>query len=357
MLTPFDRNQPYMSELASVPCVCVPPKRGETTRQALADAGLLDAAYAITSIDGRLCIPVTDPESAATVFDSEDVDVTVASHPLPRRSKPESPADILGYEPSIDRLGDIVILDEDDPDVVREIADAVLSSHVPARTIVNRASPIQGELRIREWDVLVTDTESGLKPTETVHKEYGHEFLVDISEMYFSPRLATERNRVSEQISAGEHVFDMFAGAGPFAIPAATRGADVVAVDLNETAIEYLTTNAARNGVTDRITAHCGDVRDVGTEYANWADRIVMNLPHSADAFVETAIAIAGDSCVIHYYDIQSSDNPFAPGIERFETAAAGAYTVTVVGETVVRSYSPQEVNVCLDLRLDRIAE
>ena len=346
-----------MSELESVPCVCVPPTAGETTRQALADADVLHSAYAITSIDGRLCIPVTDPEQAGAVLDIDGEGSLIESHPLKRRSKPQSPADILGYEPSIDRLGDIVILDEDDPETAREIADAVGESHVPAKTIVNRASPIQGELRIREWDVLVSDTEADLKPTETVHKEYGHEFLVDISEMYFSPRLATERNRVSEQISAGEHVFDMFAGAGPFAIPAAARGATVVAVDLNDTAIEYLTTNAERNGVADRITAHCGDVRDVSREYGDWADRIVMNLPHSADAFVEAAIEIAGDSCVVHYYDIQSAADPFTPGIERFETAAAGAYSVTVIGETVVRSYSPHEVNVCLDLRLDRVDE
>jgi len=223
-----------------------------------------------------------------------------------------------------------------------------MASDLPVETVLNRASKVKGQERVRDWEVLVGDS------TETVHREYGTELAVDLAEVFFSPRLATERHRVAEQVRAGERALDMFAGVGPFAIPFADRGADVVAVDVNETAIEYLRANAERNGVADRITAIHGDVRDVTKDYANWADRIVMNLPHSADEFLETAVELAGDECTIHYYDIAHEDDPYGPGEAAIRTAAEPDYSVEVLTRRTVRSYAPHELNVVLDVRLTR---
>ncbi|MFW6320985.1 MAG: class I SAM-dependent methyltransferase [Halohasta sp.] len=333
-----------------VPCIAVPREDGEESRRALADAGVLDDDYQIVVDDGTLYIPVTDHDGVPDGFETTVRD-------LPAREGVQTPADVLGFEPSLERLGDVVILDEDDPDRAAEIAAAVLESDLPVRSVLNRASKIKGELRVRDWELLAVDAdaETDLAPTETVHREYGHEFLVDLAAVYFSPRLATERHRVVEGIEPGERVLDMFAGVGPFAVPAATRGADVVAVDLNETAIEYLRENARRNGVSDNITAIAGDVRAVVDDYRGWADRLVMNLPHSAGEFLETAVGLAGDDCVIHYYDIQHEDDPFGPGIEAIRAAAEPAYAVEVETERVVRSYAPHELNVCLDVRLRRV--
>jgi tRNA (guanine37-N1)-methyltransferase len=325
----------------SVPCVRVPREEGEATRQALAAAGLLDHDHEIVVDEGALYIPVTDVDAVPDGFEAVDRDV-------PARRARRMPEDVLGFEPSYERLGDIVILDEDDPERARRIADALLDSDIRAETVVNRASKIKGELRVREWDVLAGDG------TETVHREYGFEFLLDIATVYFSPRLATERHRVVEQVEPGERAFDMFAGVGPFAIPFAAHGAEVVAADLNEAAIEYLRENARRNGVEERITAVRGDVREVAADYADWADRIVMNLPHSADEFVDTAVSAAGDDCVLHFYDIQHEDDPFGAGEEAIRSAAEPEYEVEVLERRVVRSYAPHEVNVCLDVRLSR---
>jgi tRNA (guanine37-N1)-methyltransferase len=188
--------------------------------------------------------------------------------------------------------------------------------------------------------------------TETVHREYGCEFALDVAEVYFSPRLATERHRVAEQVGAGERAFDMFAGVGPFVVPFAKRGADCVGVDVNERAVAYLRENAERNGVADRVTAVEGDVREVATEYEGWADRLVMNLPHSADAFLDAAVALAGEDCVVHYYDIQHEDDPFGPGERAIRAAVGDVSDVEVLDRRVVRSYAPHELNVCLDVRL-----
>ena len=325
----------------TVPCVRVAREAGEATRQALASHDVLDEAHDITVEDGWLYVPVVDPEAVPAEYD-------VVQFDAPARERQTRPADLLGYEPSYERLGDIVILDEDDRDRAREIAAAVMDSALRAKTVVNRASPIEGELRVRDWDVLAGDG------TETVHREYGCAFALDIAKVYFSPRLATERHRVTEQVAEGERVFDMFAGVGPFAIPAARRGAEVVGVDLNPVAVEYLRENADRNGVADRVTAIEGDVRETAAEYQNWADHIVMNLPHSAGEFLDTAVSLASDDCTLHYYDIQHDSDPFDPGEAAIRAAAGDEYDVEVLTRRVVRSYAPHEENVCLDVRLSR---
>jgi tRNA (guanine37-N1)-methyltransferase len=337
----------------SVPCVRVPRAAGEETRERLAEADLIAAEFEIDVQDERLFIPVTD---AAGV----PADLDVVEHDAPTRETQTMPGDLVEFRASYERVGDIVVIDEDDPLRARRLADAIVESALPATAVLNRASKIKGETRVRDWEVLAGKT------TETVHREYGCAFAVDLDAVYFSPRLATERHRVVEQVGADEHVFDMFAGVGPFVIPAAKRGADTVGVDVNEVAIEYLRENAARNDVPEAVTAHCGDVRAFAGDgpgdaaasdqpsYDGWADRIVMNLPHSADEFVDTAVELVGDTCTIHYYDIQPESDPFGPGEAAIRAAAEPEYSVSVETRHTVRSYAPHEENVVLDVALSR---
>ena len=323
-----------------VPCVVVDRTDGEETRQTLATADVLADDWQITVEDGTLYLPVTDPDAVPDEY-------TIQYHEVPAREQPTMPADLVDFNVSYERIGDIVIIDEGDADRAQQLADAIVESDLPVNTVLNRASKIKGELRVRDWEILAGDS------TETVHREYGFEYALDLDSVYFSPRLATERHRVTEQITADEQVLDMFAGVGPFVIPAAAQGATTVGVDKNEVAIQYLNENAARNSVSDRVTAIAGDVRAVTDEYTDWADRLMMNLPHSADQFVDTALALAGDECLIHYYDIQHEDDPFGPAKQLFQEHAE-EYSVTVENERIVRSYAPHELNVVLDIKVSR---
>jgi len=333
----------------TVPCVRVDRESGERVRRELAELDLVDGTHEILAEDGWLYVPVTDPAGVPGEF-------AVVDRELPTRETQTMPADLLAFEPSYERLGDVVIVDEDDPERARQLADALLDSALPVRSVLNRASKIQGETRVREWEVLATVGGSdGRSPTEAVHREYGCEFALDLAEVYFSPRLATERHRVTGQVTADERVIDMFAGVGPFVVPAAKRGASVVGVDINATAIEYLRENARRNGVAGRVTAVHGDVREAAGEYEDSADRLVMNLPHSAQQFLDTAVALAGESCFLHYYDIQQDDEPFRAGERAIEAAAHPEYEVEIDTRHTVRSYAPHELNVVIDARLDRV--
>ncbi len=326
----------------NAPCVRVPREEGETTRETLADKALIDRDLEISGEGDQVYIPVSDPDAVPPGYDVVKRDVE------PRETQ-TLPGDILGGDPTYERLGDIAIIDEEDPEHARAVATAITDSDLPLTAVLNKRSEVKGTERVRDWEVLAGEH------TETVHREYGCSFVLDVAAVYFSPRLATERHRVVEQVTAQEDVFDMFAGVGPFTIPMAKRGTRAVGVDINEDAIAYLKKNARRNNIEESVTAIYGDVREVAPEYAGWADRIVMNLPHSAGAFLDTAVSLAGEECVIHYYDIQPEEAPFSPGRRAIETTAAATdYAVTVKTERVVRSYSPREVNVCLDARLSR---
>jgi len=329
------------------PCVAVAREDGERARGALADRGLLDDGFEITVVEGRLYLPVVDRAPAALSERPLDPPFEVVRRRVRRHDGQTTPADLLEFDPTYERLGDLALLEEEG-DRAERAAEAIVASDVPVDRVLNRASEVRGQERVREWEQLAgTDS-------ETVHREYGHEFLLDPREVFFSPRLATERHRVTEQVREGERVVDMFAGVGPFAVPMAARGAAVLAVDVNPDAVAYLRENARRNGVADRVTVHEGDVREVAAEYEGWADRIVMNLPHSADEFLDTAVELAGEEAVLHYYDIQPDEDPFGPGDAAIREAAGEEYAVDVGTRRVVRSYAPHEVNVVLDVWLRR---
>lgn len=65
---------------------------------------------------------------------------------------------------------------------------------------------------------------------------------------------------VLDEVRPGERVLDMGTGSGVNAILAATKGADVVAVDINPHAVEAAGVNAARNGVAERIAISRSDL-------------------------------------------------------------------------------------------------
>jgi release factor glutamine methyltransferase len=65
---------------------------------------------------------------------------------------------------------------------------------------------------------------------------------------------------VLAEVRDGDRVLDMGTGCGLHAVLAASKGADVVAVDLNPHAVEAARANAARNGVADRVRVRESDV-------------------------------------------------------------------------------------------------
>ncbi|MFL2520858.1 MAG: class I SAM-dependent methyltransferase [Halobacteriales archaeon] len=324
----------------SCKCVKVLPVDGESTRVALDSLGILNHEYKILSHEGHLYIPIAEDGTPPS-------EMNIVYMDLPPNKTRLLPSDLLPFKITYERLGDIILLDEPDAHQATAATIALLASDIQFKTILNKASEIQGDTRVRKWSLLSGNS------TETIHKEYGFEFLVDISKVYFSPRLSTERKRVADQVCSGENVFDMFSGIGPFTVPIASKGAIVNATDINDLAIDYLRKNISRNNVEQNVTAHTGDVRNIADDYSNWADRIIMNLPHSANDFLDVAFNIAGKKCILHYYSISELDDPFTADISVLQNVSQ-EHEVTILNETIIRSYSPSQVHICIDALLTR---
>ena len=75
---------------------------------------------------------------------------------------------------------------------------------------------------------------AGDENLETCAKESDCSFELDFGKVYWNSRLSTEHERVVASLPDGAVVYDVFAGVGPFAIPAAKKKrCRVYANDLN----------------------------------------------------------------------------------------------------------------------------
>ena len=131
------------------------------------------------------------------------------------------------------------------------IGTVLLSKNPHIRTVVNKVGNIQSEFRVFEMEVL-----AGEEILETEVKQRGISFLLDYSKVYWNSRLEGEHERLVASLLPSDEVWDMFAGIGPFAVPAALKGCAVHANDLNPASSHYCTVNLQRNLKCARSPAH-----------------------------------------------------------------------------------------------------
>ena len=158
-------------------------------------------------------------------------------------------------------IGDVAVLGvpaELEP-YKQTLAQAIVSRRKNITTVLARTEKITGESRTAAYEVLLGDT------TVTVHREFGFSYRIDVGSSFFSSRMASERKRVTDQVEPGETVYVPFAGVGPYAIPAAARGAEVWAVEKNPDAFRWLGENIALNRVAENCHIREGDALDTSS--------------------------------------------------------------------------------------------
>ena len=167
------------------------------------------------------------------------------------------------------------------------------------RTVVNKSSNIDDTFRFFKMDLL-----AGEDDMMATVKEGGCTFTFDFSTVYWNSRLRTEHERIVKLLHKGDTVLDVFAGVGPFALPACKKGCVVYANDLNSHSYSALCTNAQQNAVSNKLTAYNMD----GREFVETVTRklleekslnidtapqrlgyshVIMNLPASAVEFLD----------------------------------------------------------------------
>ena len=356
----------------------IPVQNIEATRQIVLSHKIIDFDYKIKVENGFGHIPIkdeTEDEILSKVMEEckeeiikENADYTIEIIDLNQEEDLEtvkryprsitellkdklSEEEIEELKKSFDIIGDVVIVEipEGLEAHKKEIGQATLQ-FTKRKTVYMKKSAVKGVTRVRELELI-----AGEDNPITIHKEHGTRLKLDVKNVYFSPRLATERKRVQEATNDGEEILDMFAGIGPFPIVIAhEKNVNITAVDINEYAIKYLNENIKLNKLAPlaHITAICGDTNEVALNELKGKrfDRLIMNLPGLAPEFLDLAVSLCKDGGVIHYYEFSDG---FSQGIERAQIACEKQNkNVEILNTRKVKSSSPGMWHVAIDCKV-----
>ena len=213
------------------------------------------------------------------------------------------PEEISKLYSAFDIIGSIIIIKI--PDSLNSkkqiIADTILMNFKSAKSVFAQTSAVQGDYRIRRLEHLAGDNS-----VITEYKEHGCRFKVDVTKTYFSPRLSTERMRISNMITDNEIITNMFAGVGTYSILIAknNKSCKVYSIDSNPVANELALINAKLNKVQGQVVPICGDAREVIIrQLKGTSTRVLMPLPEKAKEFVDFAVmALKESGGMVHYF-------------------------------------------------------
>lgn len=350
------------------PCLKVPKTYGEKTIILLRELHLLNQELKIQQIENHLHIPlINEPQPMDIKKFTKNLpkfEISVCNfsmrtrHPLKLVGVLEdklAPHLLASLPHAIDFVGNIAIIEvlpELEP-YKNVLGEAILAVHRRVHTVLAKSGAVGGVFRVREFEVI-----AGTGITETVHKEHGCVYYVDLKKAYLSPRLSHEHDRVASQVKEGETVVDMFAGVGPFSILIARRHdkVQVYAIDVNSDAVSFLERNIEVNRVRDKVKPILGDARKViKKQLFGVADRVIMNLPEKAIEYVDVACeTIKPKGGVIHFYDFTNAPNPLETAKIRLTEAVkqTNRSVKKVLLTRRVRATAPYEWQVVVDAEI-----
>ena len=270
-----------------------------------------------------------------------------------------TPEELKFLYKSYDIVGDIAIIQVPNPlkQHTKAIAKTVMQINKSVKTVLHQVTPVSGDLRLRKLEWIVGD-----RKTETLHKEYGCFFRIDLAKCYFSPRLSFERMRIAQLVQDGEVVANMFAGVGCYSIIIAkhSNAEKVFSIDINPVALKYIEENARLNKVEARVVPVEGDAKLIIEEkLRNTADRVVMPLPMKACEYLDSAVSVLRSTGgYIHYYDFEHATKNENP-VEKVKTKLSeklqrlGVDFEMPVGR-IVRTTGPRWHQVVVDVKVER---
>uniref|UniRef100_A0A8D0H005 tRNA (guanine(37)-N1)-methyltransferase n=1 Tax=Sphenodon punctatus TaxID=8508 RepID=A0A8D0H005_SPHPU len=245
------------------------------------------------------------------------------------------------------------------------IGQVIIDKNPGITSAVNKLNIIESTYRNFQMEVLAGEENMIAKV-----KEYNHVYEFDFSKVYWNPRLCTEHTRIIEFLKPGDVLFDVFAGVGPFAIPAAKKNCLVFANDLNPESYKWLQHNCKLNKVDKRIKLFNMDGRDflrgpakeeltkeLSARERKSSLHIAMNLPALAIEFLDVfPHLLDGEPCsadlpTVHCYGFSKEDNPTQDIQERAE-AFLGSSLKGRCSVHLVRNVAPNKEMMCISFQL-----
>ena len=238
------------------------------------------------------------------------------------------------------KIGDILILDNS----YGNEDYSNLSKKHNVKTIM-KIDHIQGTKREPVYKILFGSE------TETINKENGCLFKLDLAKVMWSKGNNNERLRIAKLVGDGETVIDMFAGIGYFSIPIGvhSNAKQVYAIEINPNSYHYLCENIQLNKLNN-ITPILGDCMQVTPQYK--ADRIVMGYVKTTHHYLKVAIDSLNKGGILHYHETVPEKLMGTRPIERI-VAQAGNRDVELLKINKIKKYAPGVEHVVIDARID----
>lgn len=155
------------------------------------------------------------------------------------------------------------------------IGQVILDKNTKITCVVDKVSSIATKFRTFPMKII-----AGNDNLIVEQRESNCVFKFDFSKVYWNSRLHTEHDRlVTQYFKPNEVVCDVFAGVGPFAVPAGKKGSIVLANDLNPESFKYLQENIILNKVDSMVRPFNLD----GAEFIKQSPRLLEQLISSCD--------------------------------------------------------------------------
>lgn len=161
------------------------------------------------------------------------------------------------------------------------IGQVILDKNSKIETVVDKVDTIDTKFRTFKMNVL-----AGKDDLLVEQNESGCMFRFDFSKVYWNSRLSTEHERLIDQFKPREVVADVFAGVGPFAVPAGKKNVLVLANDLNPESHKYLVENIKLNHVNDFVKTYNLD----GREFIRKSAKLLVDWSRDAKVIERTKV-------------------------------------------------------------------
>ncbi len=238
------------------------------------------------------------------------------------------------------KIGDILIVDNN---YSNEDFEGLSEKH-NVKTIM-KIDHIQGTKREPVYKILYGSE------TETINKENGCLFKLDLSKVMWSKGNNNERLRIAKLVETGETVIDMFAGIGYFSIPIGvhSKAERVYAIEINPNSYHFLCENIKLNKLNN-VTPILGDCMFETQKLK--ADRIVMGYVKTTHHYLKVAIDSLNEGGIIHYHETVPEKLMNSRPVERI-VSQAGNRDVEVLKINKIKKYAPGVEHVVVDARIN----
>lgn len=205
-----------------------------------------------------------------------------------------------------DIIGNIAIIKGEGKTRKQKLEEArILMKKPGVKTILEKSSNVKGRLRTIKTKYLL-----GEKTLIAECKENNSIFKLNVETCYFSPRLANERQLISEKINMDDRVLVMFAGVGvyPIVVYKYRKPVKIVGIEIGKECCRYFKENLKLNKIPDgRIEIIQGDVKKKINGKEKYSV-VIMARPNLKESFLKYGLMASKKGTRLFYYGFCKDD-------------------------------------------------